>query len=113
MYDSRCPLTKKEADTKMRAFTLPIFALLVALSLGEWVCMVKIGEKLEFENAAAAINNIKWSSSCSKNFYSLALDPCYTEENVMYKVLHGGLENLVKTTKDSAEECRTYCRHVL
>ena len=30
---------RKKPDTNMRAFTLPIFALLVAFTFGELVCM--------------------------------------------------------------------------
>ena len=49
-------------------------------------------------------------------FYSLGQetkDPCYTEENVQYKMEEDGLNLEITSTPNSAEECRTYCRHLI
>ena len=48
-------------------------------------------------------------------FYSLGQetrDACYTEEDVQYKMKEDGLNLEIATTPASAEECRTYCRHL-
>ena len=48
-------------------------------------------------------------------FYSLGQetrDACYTEEDVQYKMKEDGLNLEIATTPVSAEECRTYCRHL-
>lgn len=39
-------------------------------------------------------------------------EPCYTEEDVQYKVEKAGLDNVDTSSQTSAEECRTHCRYV-
>ena len=48
--------------------------------------------------------------------FSLALEPCYTEDDIQYKIENiDGLTNLNAADADkkkaSMEECKTYCRH--
>ena len=60
--------------------------------------------------------NIKGSSISDIFFYFLALPPCYTEDDVQYKVENEGLTNLNAADgdkeQDSMGDCRTYCRHL-
>ena len=49
-------------------------------------------------------------------FFSVALEPCYTEDDIQYKIENiDGLTNLNAADADkkkaSMEECKTYCRH--
>ena len=39
-------------------------------------------------------------------------DPCYTEEDIQYKVENAGLDNVDISEQASVEECRTHCRHL-
>jgi len=55
------------------------------------------------------------SGRISGNLNCETLEPCYTEEDIQYKIENiEGLNNLNKADgnkkKDSMEECRTYCR---
>ena len=47
----------------------------------------------------------------SIKFYSPAPEPCYTEEDVQYKVENINMTNVDISEQDSAEECRANCRH--
>ena len=60
-------------------------------------------------------NNIQGSSVYQ--FFFLDLEPCYTEDDIQYKIENiDGLTNLNADDEDkqqsSMEDCRTYCRHI-
>ena len=72
----------------------------------------KNGKLLETE-----VTNNHGSTLPVGNSSFLALEPCYTENDIQYKIENDGLENLnaanVDKQKDSMEECRTYCRQLI
>ena len=81
--------------------------------LATWI--VKVSMTTKYNILEAEANNIQ-GSSVYHFFFFLALEPCYTEDDIQYKIENiDGLTNLNAADADkkkaSMEECMTYCRH--
>ena len=79
---------------------------------------MKVSKNVKCNLLETEDNNDHCSILSGGNSFSLALEPCYKEKDIRYKIENVGLQNLNSADsdedkqKDSPKECRTYCRQL-